>query len=148
VNLIFHGAAAIGLVLLIFIAIRLQKDRDFLRETLLLGAKAKSARKRLVVDWPANFIHRMCRAFGIPLSTCVNARTGEPRKIAAEEILHVYLECGFTGIAIEPDVSDTNAVHVTFVLGTSASSTSSICTQLELALGCKCSVKFTSDSTD
>jgi len=94
-NVFFHLASALGACALVFLLLRAQRQRDFLR-ALMAGAAPDAGRpRRVVVETPGVFLGRFAEALGVPLDVGEDQAL-PPRRIMPEVLAELYLKVGLT----------------------------------------------------
>ena len=103
-NVIFHLVSALGAVLLVYLLLRAQRERDFLKD--LLGAagtrrgphgtesRGVVQRGRVHVEPPVAFLERFAGALGVPFESDEGALSPVPRRIAAGPLVDLFLRAG------------------------------------------------------
>ncbi len=91
-NLVFHLVAALVLIGLSLMLLRVQRDRDRLRLLFKVAAKDRQAIGKINVDWPLQFLSDFARCLDIPMVGSGSLRIGEPQKIEIGPLVALYLE--------------------------------------------------------
>ena len=141
-NLVFHIVATAALLLLVFMLIRVQKDRELLRFLLKIVAGDKAAMKKIVVDWPLKYLAEFARTLEVPFQGEGSLKIGEPRKIDTHKLIQLYLKQGIRSITYAVDLQVSLEPRVTFLLGKEPTSQFQDVVDLEQALKVKCHVIY------
>ena len=90
-NLVFHLVSALGAVVLVYLLLKVQRERDFARELLLaLGAR----RAKVHVEAPRVFLGRFAETLGVPFEAD-EAKGGQaPCRIAPGPLVDLFLRAG------------------------------------------------------
>jgi len=94
-NVFFHLASALGAGALIFLLLRVQRQRDFLRALMASVAPDAGRIRRVVVEAPGAFLGRFAAALGVPLEA-EEDKALPPRRITAAALAELYLKAGLT----------------------------------------------------
>lgn len=92
VNLMFHVGSALALVLLVHLVLEFKRQRDLIRELLVVQRRG-DARARVYVEAPDAFLARLGKALGIAIEG--DSQKGlSPRKIDPKPLFELYLSGG------------------------------------------------------
>ena len=94
-NLIFHIAATLGIVGLLWWVIRLQRQRDLLSS--LMNETAFANKKRIRLQAPASFLEQFSQALGVPFEQDDDSRL-PPARIKADVFSKVFVDYGICAI--------------------------------------------------
>lgn len=89
INVFFHAFSALAAAFLVWWALRLKRERDFVRE--LLASGAPGAPRRLHVEAPPAFLARFAAALGIPFE---GGTGGAPARIDPAPLVDLFLRRG------------------------------------------------------
>jgi hypothetical protein len=147
-NLIFHVIASCALLLLVYLLIHVQKDREFLRLLLRIAAGEKAATSKITVDWPLKYLVEFSRCLGISIDGTGPLNIGEPRKIDTNKIIQVYLNQGIRSITYTSSSQDFPEPQATFLLGKPSQNRTQDVQDLEQSLKIKCQVQYEKDESN
>lgn len=104
IDLMFHLASALVLVGLVHLAFEYKRQRDLVRELLIVQRRANAV-GRVYVEAPAAFLGRMAKALDIDMEGQLDPAVA-PRRIDAKPFMDLFLQAGielirFAGTSIE-----------------------------------------------